>query len=60
MPSNISDFLISVKNGTVISDIPRVIAMIDGNNSFLFMNTLKYLLIISDNTSSIYRLFCEK
>ena len=40
MPSNISDFLTSVKKGIVISTIPKVMAISDGNNSFLFMDTL--------------------
>ena len=41
----------------VLVSIALIIPAIGANKSFLFIGTLKYLLIISDNTSSIYRLF---
>lgn len=57
IPKRINDFFTCARNGEIIKTRPIIIPAIGANKSFLFIGTLKYLLIISDNTSSIYRLF---
>ena len=57
IPKRINDFFTCVINGEIIKARPKIIPAIGANKSFLLMGMVKYLLIISDNTSSIYRLF---